>query len=138
MFKNDWCWCGVRMLSFHFILCLIWNIFDKLHYYFRVALQRLLIQQRGLLLLAVRTSCDLVYAVHYLPEGFLWSTKLKTWQVGALGMVSAAIGIFQSLSSWTKMPSSWKYCHKLCMKSMYLGSGLKFTTLTSVLNNNNS
>ncbi|XP_034235076.1 peroxisomal membrane protein 11C-like [Thrips palmi] len=71
-----------------------------------VSLQRLLVQQRGLLLLAVRTSCDLVYAVHYLPEGFLWSTKLKTWQVGALGMVSAGIGIFQSLSSWTKMPPS--------------------------------
>lgn len=71
-----------------------------------IALQRLLIQQRGLLLLAIRTSCDLVYAVHYLPEGFLWSTKLKTWQVGALGMVSAGIGIFQSLSSWTKMPPS--------------------------------
>ncbi|KAJ1520856.1 hypothetical protein ONE63_003944 [Megalurothrips usitatus] len=72
----------------------------------QVAMDRILIQQRGLLLLSIRTCCDLVYAVHYLPEGFLWSTKLKVWQVGALGMVSAGIGIFQSLSSWTKAPSS--------------------------------
>ena len=72
----------------------------------RLAMERLSVQQRGLLLLAIRTSCDFVYAIHYLPEGFLWSTKLKTWQVGALGMASAGIGIFQSLSSWTKMPSS--------------------------------
>lgn len=72
----------------------------------RVTIKRLLIQQRGLLLLAIRTSCDLVYAIHYLPEGFLWSSKLKTWHVGALGMVSAGIGIFQALSSWTKVPSS--------------------------------
>ncbi|KAK3920345.1 Peroxisomal membrane protein 11C [Frankliniella fusca] len=72
----------------------------------RLPMERVLIQQRGLLLLAIRTSCDLVYAIHYLPEGFLWSSKLETWQVGALGMVSAGIGIFQSLSSWTKVPSS--------------------------------
>jgi len=70
--------------------------------FFRLAVEKLSLQQRSILSLSVRTACDLTYAIHYLPEGFLWSTKLKTWQVGALGMVSAAISISQALAKMAK------------------------------------
>lgn len=43
----------------------------------------------------LRLSLDFVHAVSYLPTGYLWGGKLSTFQIGAVGTASAAIGIYQ-------------------------------------------
>ncbi|XP_014488832.1 PREDICTED: peroxisomal membrane protein 11C [Dinoponera quadriceps] len=42
---------------------------------------------------------DLGYAINYLPAGVLWGERLQTWQVGALGTMSALIAIYKALKS---------------------------------------
>ncbi|EDW80527.2 uncharacterized protein Dwil_GK11520 [Drosophila willistoni] len=43
----------------------------------------------------VRISLDFVHAVSTLPKGYLWGGKLTTFQVGAIGTLSAGLGIYQ-------------------------------------------
>ena len=43
----------------------------------------------------VRLSLDFIHAASYLPKGYLWGGKLSTFQIGAVGTTSAAIGIYQ-------------------------------------------
>ncbi|XP_026831589.1 peroxisomal membrane protein 11C isoform X2 [Drosophila erecta] len=43
----------------------------------------------------VRISLDFVHAVSTLPKGYLWGGKLSTLQVGAIGTLSAGLGIYQ-------------------------------------------
>ncbi|XP_030370644.1 peroxisomal membrane protein 11C [Scaptodrosophila lebanonensis] len=43
----------------------------------------------------VRLSLDLLHAVSTLPKGYLWGGKLSTFQVGAIGTMSAGLGIYQ-------------------------------------------
>ncbi|XP_068156366.1 peroxisomal membrane protein 11C [Drosophila tropicalis] len=43
----------------------------------------------------VRISLDFVHAVSTLPKGYLWGGKLTTFQVGAIGTISAGLGIYQ-------------------------------------------
>ncbi|TMW52576.1 hypothetical protein DOY81_002322 [Sarcophaga bullata] len=43
----------------------------------------------------VRLSLDFIHAASYLPKGYLWGGKLSTFQIGAIGTTSAAIGIYQ-------------------------------------------
>lgn len=38
---------------------------------------------------------DFVHAVSTLPKGYLWGGKLSTFQVGAIGTLSACLGIYQ-------------------------------------------
>lgn len=44
---------------------------------------------KGYLLIAIRDWVDFIIAVHYLPEGFLWSSKLLNYQIGLLGTFSS-------------------------------------------------
>ncbi|XP_043948158.1 peroxisomal membrane protein 11C [Drosophila biarmipes] len=45
-----------------------------------------------------RISLDLVHAVGILPRGYLWGGKMSTLQIGAIGTLSAALGIYQVLA----------------------------------------
>lgn len=38
---------------------------------------------------------DLVHAVNTLPSGFLWASKLKSWQVGLIATLSSVLGLYQ-------------------------------------------
>lgn len=62
---------------------------------YRNALAALLAKQRIEMISIVRLSIDLTHAVSTLPKGWFWGGKLKTWHVGALGTISAMIGIYQ-------------------------------------------
>lgn len=65
---------------------------------FSAALTSLLARQRMEMITAVRLSIDLTHAVSTLPAGWFWGGKLKTWHVGALGTLSAIIGIYQYIA----------------------------------------
>lgn len=60
-----------------------------------MALQQLLAVQRLEMLTCIRLSLDFVHAVNTLPPGFLWSSKLPSWQVGLIGTVSSVLGMYQ-------------------------------------------
>ncbi|CAH0552713.1 unnamed protein product [Brassicogethes aeneus] len=47
------------------------------------------------ILTSIRLTMDLVHAINTLPQGFLWSSKLSTWQVGLIGSMSSVLGIYQ-------------------------------------------
>ncbi|XP_075147832.1 peroxisomal biogenesis factor 11c [Haematobia irritans] len=47
------------------------------------------------MLTLVRLSIDFIHAGSYLPKGYLWGGKLSTFQIGAVGTASAAIGLYQ-------------------------------------------
>ncbi|XP_018803093.1 PREDICTED: peroxisomal membrane protein 11C isoform X2 [Bactrocera latifrons] len=57
--------------------------------------EKLLKKHRLELLSVLRLSLDFTHAVSTLPRGYLWGGKLSTLQVGAIGTLSAAIGIYQ-------------------------------------------
>ena len=59
------------------------------------ALMKLLVTQQTEYLTFIRLSLDLVHAVNCLPPGFLWSSKLQSWQVGLIGTVSSFLGLYQ-------------------------------------------
>ncbi|KAH8291517.1 hypothetical protein KR054_012304 [Drosophila jambulina] len=46
-----------------------------------------------------RISLDLLQAVGSLPRGNLWGGKLSTFQMGAIGTLSAGLGIYQILAA---------------------------------------
>ncbi|XP_067629198.1 peroxisomal membrane protein 11C [Eurosta solidaginis] len=56
---------------------------------------KLLKKHRLELLSVLRLTLDFTHAVSTLPKGYLWGSKLSTFQVGAIGTLSAAIGIYQ-------------------------------------------
>lgn len=51
--------------------------------------------QKFELLTTLRLSLDFVHAVNYLPPGFLWASKLNTWQIGLVASMSSVLGIYQ-------------------------------------------
>uniref|UniRef100_A0A1B6CRJ8 Peroxisomal membrane protein 11C n=1 Tax=Clastoptera arizonana TaxID=38151 RepID=A0A1B6CRJ8_9HEMI len=55
------------------------------------------------ILTALRCTSDLIYAIHWLPSGILWSGKLSDLQVGALGTFSSIISLVQSFYSVTNI-----------------------------------
>ena len=63
---------------------------------YSVAMAQLLAQQRNELLTAFRCMGDLVQAIHYLPNGFLWSGKLEKWHIGLLGTLTSLISLYQA------------------------------------------
>ena len=67
------------------------------YFVYREAKRELNQQQTNLILTALKYSADLIFAIHYLPEGILWSGTLKKWQVGALGSFSSLVGLYQVL-----------------------------------------
>lgn len=58
-------------------------------------LAELVAQQQMEMISIVRLSLDLTHAVSTLPSGWFWGGKLQTWHVGAIGTLSAMIGIYQ-------------------------------------------
>jgi peroxin-11C len=58
--------------------------------------------QRSYLLLALQATLDLGHAVHWLPKGFLWSGKVKTWQRGLLGTMSSLLGLYMAVKLLNK------------------------------------
>lgn len=69
----------------------IWNVYQ----FHRNALAALTARQKLEIISIVRLSFDLTHSVSTLPAGWFWGGKLKTWHVGALGTLSATIGIYQ-------------------------------------------
>jgi len=59
------------------------------------AVAKLLATQQMEMLTCLRLSLDFIHAVNTLPSGFLWSSKLKTWQVGLIGTLSSVLGMYQ-------------------------------------------
>ncbi|XP_053946333.1 peroxisomal membrane protein 11C [Anastrepha obliqua] len=57
--------------------------------------EKVLKKHRLELLSVLRLSLDFAHAVSTLPKGYLWGGKLSTFQVGAIGTLSAGIGIYQ-------------------------------------------
>jgi len=55
-------------------------------------------KQRDLIIAALRASSDVIFAIHYLPKGYLWAGALKKWHVGALGTFSSVLGLYQAFS----------------------------------------
>ncbi|KAH8287976.1 hypothetical protein KR018_006745 [Drosophila ironensis] len=45
-----------------------------------------------------RLSLDCIHAVSTLPRGYLWGGRLSTFQVGAIGTLSAGLGIYQIIA----------------------------------------
>ncbi|XP_011403032.1 PREDICTED: peroxisomal membrane protein 11C-like [Amphimedon queenslandica] len=45
----------------------------------------------------VQDIADLINAIHFLPAGFLWSSRLPTILVGLLGMISSSIALYKVL-----------------------------------------
>lgn len=54
--------------------------------------EKLVKKQRIEMLSLVRLSLDFIHAASYLPKGYLWGGKLSTFQIGAVGTMSAGIG----------------------------------------------
>ena len=45
----------------------------------------------------VQDIADLINAIHFLPAGFLWSSRLPKLLVGLLGMISSSIALYKVL-----------------------------------------
>ncbi|EEZ97396.1 peroxisomal membrane protein 11C [Tribolium castaneum] len=60
-----------------------------------VSLEKLLLRRNYEVVTCVRLCLDFVHAVNTLPKGFLWSSKLNTWQVGLIATTSSVLGIYQ-------------------------------------------
>jgi len=46
-------------------------------------------EMKGAALIAFRDFLDWCIAIHFMPEGFLWSAQLYHYQVGLIGTVSS-------------------------------------------------
>jgi hypothetical protein len=42
----------------------------------------------------IRDAADWCIAIHFMPEGFLWSAKLYYYQIGLLGLVSSCCRVY--------------------------------------------
>ncbi|XP_061398720.1 peroxisomal membrane protein 11C [Musca vetustissima] len=58
-------------------------------------MEKMLKKHRIEMLTLLRLTLDFIHAGSYLPKGYLWGGKLSTFQIGAIGTTSAAIGIYQ-------------------------------------------
>ena len=62
--------------------------------------ERTLHRQRFYATLSLLQSLsDLMNAINWMPEGFLWSGKLSNFWVGLFGMISSLIGLYKILPS---------------------------------------
>lgn len=55
------------------------------------------LQRHMAILTVVESLCDLMNAIHWLPNGVLWSGKLPLVWVGLFGTVSSLIGLYKIL-----------------------------------------
>lgn len=62
-------------------------------------IKRLRGQEFLAVLSVTKSAADLANAVHWLPPGCLWATKLSRAQVGFFGLVSSLIGLYEAASS---------------------------------------
>lgn len=58
-------------------------------------LDSLRLQRHTAVLTVVESLCDLMNAIHWLPNGFLWSGRLPLLWVGFFGTVSSLIGLYK-------------------------------------------
>lgn len=58
-------------------------------------LKKLMLEQKMEVLTCLRLSLDFIHAINTLPSGFLWSSKLNTWQVGLVATASSFLGLYQ-------------------------------------------
>ncbi|XP_022919594.2 peroxisomal membrane protein 11C [Onthophagus taurus] len=58
-------------------------------------MKNLLARQNFEMITCFRLTLDFIHAVNTLPPGFLWSSKLKTWQVGFIATISSFVGLYQ-------------------------------------------
>ena len=58
--------------------------------------------QLSLTIPLVQCVSDLILAVHYLPQGFLWSGQLPLTMVGLLGLLSSVLGLYRLIQSSKK------------------------------------
>ena len=58
------------------------------------------------LLNIVKNGSDLMNAVNWMPQGFLWSGKLSVAQNGVFGSISSFIGLYQLITAPAKPKSS--------------------------------
>ena len=58
-------------------------------------LDSLRVQRHIAVLTVVESLCDLMNAIHWLPDGVLWSGKLPLVWVGLFGTVSSLIGLYK-------------------------------------------
>ena len=58
--------------------------------------------QLSLTIPLVQCVSDLILAVHYLPQGFLWSGQLPLTMVGLLGLLSSVLGLYRLVQSSKK------------------------------------
>ena len=54
----------------------------------------------------LKSMCDMMNAVHWLPSGVLWSEKLPTVLVGVFGTTSSLLGLYQILPQCRQKPST--------------------------------
>ena len=58
-------------------------------------LESVRVQRHMAVLTVVESLCDVMNAVHWLPDGILWSGKLPLLWVGLFGSVSSLIGLYK-------------------------------------------
>ncbi len=69
---------------------------DQRQYVGRTPQMKVLMSRRFHIVLSIIQSLsDLINAVHWLPEGVLWSGKLPLFWVGLLGTLSSLIGLYK-------------------------------------------
>lgn len=51
---------------------------------------------------ALQNLADLIRAIHYFPNGFLWAGRLKEWQIGAFGVLSCLLSFYEHHASMIK------------------------------------
>lgn len=57
----------------------------------------LMMRRFHIILSLVQSVSDLMNAVHWMPEGFLWAGKLSLFWVGVFGTLSSVIGLYKIL-----------------------------------------
>lgn len=66
------------------------------------------VSSSSLILPLVQCSSDIVLAVHYLPQGLLWSQKLPLPAVGLFGLISSLVGLYRLINDYrSKKLKSW-------------------------------
>lgn len=63
------------------------------------------VNARNALLAMIRDGSEFIVAIHYLPEGYLWSSKLSYIQVGVFGTCSASLRL---LTLFTFRNTAWR------------------------------
>jgi hypothetical protein len=83
------------MSGYTLVKCLDLCLFSKLNFTLIKSSSQLITRNdvNSAIVIACRDWADFMIAVHYLPEGFLWSSQLHYYQVGLLGTFSSLLRV---------------------------------------------